>query len=118
MHFVCIVPFTAEMRELERIFFGTTSSDTEEIPCNENITSENNNLASDSTKETVPSPDDNKVVLSDKSEETIIPSNDKEELNNTEKEKIIPPKDNKAILNNEFEETVISPNYNEVISDE
>lgn len=89
MHFVCVIPFTAEMRELERIFVGTTSSDTEEIPCDENVTSEDKSSVSDSTKETIISPDENKVILSDKSEETIIP-----------------PKD-KIILKNELEETDI-----------
>ena len=70
------------MRELERIFLGTSSTETEEksneTPCDETITSKDNSSAlNDEKKETVISPNNkseetnDKVVSKDKSEEAV-----------------------------------------------
>ncbi|XP_029054013.1 DNA ligase 1-like [Osmia bicornis bicornis] len=72
----------AEMRELERIFLGTSSTETEEkpneTPCDETITSKDNSSAlNDNKKETVISPNNkseetnDKVVSKDESDEAL-----------------------------------------------
>ncbi|XP_076393133.1 uncharacterized protein LOC143265361 [Megachile rotundata] len=72
----------ADMAELERIFLGTTSTDTTEIPCNGDVTSEDKSSVSDSTKEiVVPSDDNQEIPNMDELEETdISPGYDAEDF--------------------------------------